>query len=96
MKEELEVDEKVDKIIKVQAKYNEINNYDIPKLFSKKIEEDLVPTAIKLSEYKNIKHTILKLLLKILDGDNLNSVQKTQIKDVLKEKYDWIEEKSVE
>jgi len=96
MKEEIELDEKIEKIIKVQAKYNEINNHDIPKLFSKNIEEDVVPRAIKLSGYKNIKHTVQKLLLKALKNDNLNFVEKTQIKDVLKEKYDWVEEKGSE
>ena len=96
MREEVELTEKIEKIIKVQAKYNEINNHDIPKLFSKNIEQDVVPMAKKLSDYKNIKHTIQKLLVKVLERDNLNSVQKTQIKDVLKEKYGWKEEKSAE
>jgi len=96
MKEDIELTKKIEKTIKVQAKYNEINNHDIPKLLSKDIENDVVPTAVKLSEYKNIKHTIQKLLVKVLERDNLNFVQKTQIKDILKEKYDWIEEKSVE
>jgi len=95
MREEVELDEKIDKIIKIQAKYNEINNHDIPKLFSKNIEQDVVPIAKKISEYKNIKHTIQKLLVKVLERDNLNFVQKTQIKDVLKEKYGWEEEKGV-
>jgi len=96
MKEEIELDERIDKIIKVQYKYNEINNHDIPKLFSKYIEKDVIPTAVKLSAYKNIKHTVQKLLLKALKNDNLNFVQKTQIKDILKEKYAWEEEKSAE
>jgi len=96
MREEVELDERIDKIIKIQAKYNEINNHDIPKLFSKNIEQDVVPIAKKLSEYKNIKHTIQKLLVKVLERDNLNFVQKTQIKDVLKEKYGWEEEKGAE
>ena len=96
MKEEIELDEKIDKIIKIQAKYNEINNYDIPKLFSKNIEDDVIPMAKKLSDYKNIKHTIQKLLVKVLERDNLNFVQKTQIKDILKEKYDWEEETGAE
>jgi len=96
MREEVKLDEKIDKIIKIQAKYNEINNHDIPKLFSKNIEQDVVPIAKKISEYKNIKHTIQKLLVKVLERDNLNFVQKTQIKDILKEKYDWEEEKGAE
>jgi len=96
MREEVELDERIDKIIKIQAKYNEINNHDIPKLFSKNIEQDVVPIAKKLSEYKNIKHTIQKLLVKVLERDNLNFVQKTQIKDVLKEKYGWEEETGAE
>ena len=96
MREELELDDKIDKIIKIQAKYNEINNHDIPKLFSKNIEQDVVPIAKKISDYKNIKHTIQKILVKVLERDNLNFVQKTQIKDVLKEKYGWKEEKSAE
>ena len=96
MREVIELDEKIDKTIRIQAKYNEINNYDIPKLFSKNIEEDVIPIAKKLSDYKNIKHTIQKFLVKSLESDNLNFVQKTQIKDVLKEKYGWEEEKSAE
>jgi len=96
MKEEVTLDEKIDKTIRIQAKYNEINNYDIPRLFSKNIEQDVIPTAVKLSSYKNIKHTIQKLLVKVLERDNLNFVQKTQIKDVLKEKYGWEEEMGAE
>ena len=96
MKEEVDLIEKIERVIQIQAKYNEINNHDISKLFSKNIERDVVPTAKKLSDYKNIKHTIQKFLVKSLENDNLNFVQKTQIKDVLKEKYAWEEEKSAE
>jgi len=96
MKEDVELTKKIEKTIKVQAKYNEINNHDIPKLLSKDIEKDVIPTAVKLSDYKNIKHTIQKVLFKVLENGNLNFVERTQIKDVLKEKYGWEEEKGAE
>ena len=94
MKGESELTEKIEKTIKIQAKYNEINNYYIPLLFSKNIEEDVVFTAKKLSSDHHIKRIILNFLLDILEEDKLNFVQKTEIKDVLKEKYGWVEEKS--
>jgi hypothetical protein len=91
MKEEIDIDEKISKILVIQSKYNEINNSDIPKLFSKDIEERVIPTARKLSEYKDLRHIIIKLLLKALENDKLNYVEKTQIKDILQECYGWEE-----
>jgi hypothetical protein len=91
MKQEIDVEEKISKIIVIQSKYNEINNHDIPKLFSKKVEENVVPSAKKLSEYGELKHIVSKLLLKALENDKLNYVEQTQIQDVLKEYYDWDE-----
>jgi hypothetical protein len=91
MKEDIDLDERISKILLIQSKYNEINNSDIPKLFSKHIEEKVVPTARKLSEYKELRHIVIKLLLKALENDKLNYVEITQIKDILKECYDWEE-----
>jgi len=91
MKQETDVEEKVNKIIITQSKYNEINNHDIPKLFSKKIEDEVIPSAKKLSEYTDLKHIVSKLLLKALENDKLNYVEQTQIRDVLREYYDWNE-----
>jgi len=91
MKEDIGIDEKISQILVIQSKYNEINNSDIPKLFSKDIEERVIPTARKLSEYKELRHIVIKLLLKALENDKLNYVEKTQIKDILKECYGWEE-----
>jgi hypothetical protein len=91
MKQDIELEDKISKILIIQSKYNEINNSDIPKLFSKHIEEKVVPTARKLSEYKELRHIVIKLLLKALENDKLNYVEITQIKDILKECYDWEE-----
>ena len=91
MKQEIDIDDKVNQVMIAQAKYNEINNHYIPKLFSKKIEEELVPTAKKLSEYMELKYVINKLLLKVLHNNKLNYVEQTQVRDVLKDFYDWDE-----
>jgi len=89
MKQDISLDEKISKLLVIQSKYNEINNSDIPKLFSKDIEEKVVPTARKLSEYKELRHIVIKLLLKALENDKLNYVEITQIKDILKDCYGW-------
>jgi len=91
MKEDMNLDEKISQLLVIQSKYNEINNSDIPKLFSKDVEEKVVPTARKLSEYKELRHIVVKLLLKALENDKLNYVETTQIKDILKECYGWEE-----
>ncbi|CAA6818029.1 MAG: Unknown protein [uncultured Sulfurovum sp.] len=93
MKEDVELDIKLNKTLLVQARYNEINNYDIPKLFSKDIEGKVVPSAKKLSEHKQLKNIIIKLLLKALDNDKLNYAEEIQIKDVLRDCYNWTEKK---
>lgn len=92
MKQDIDLDTKIDKILMIQSKYNEINNSDIPKLFSKDINEKVIPTARKLSEYQDLKHIVRKLLVKALENDKLNYVETTQIKDILKECYDWKDE----
>ena len=87
----LETEEKIEKIITIQGQYNEINNQSIPKLFSRRIEADVIPTAEKLSEYKKIKHIIIEVLEKLLKRDDYSFVDKENIKDVLISYYHWEE-----
>lgn len=93
LKQDIELESKLNKILNIQSKYNEINNHDIPRLFSKDVEGRVIPIAKKLSEYRNLRTIIIKLLLKALENDKLNYTDETQIKDVLKEYYNWEEKK---
>ena len=83
-----EDNEKLEKIIFIQNKYNEINNQTLPKLFSSDIKE-ITTAAIKLSEYKILKRVIAKFLKELLqeDKDKYTYAQKAQIESVLYKYY---------
>jgi hypothetical protein len=87
----LSTDEKLNKIIIVQSKYNEVNNQSIPKIFSKNMEEKVIPASIKLSEIKKIHHIIIEELEKKLNDDTLSFIDKESIKEVLITYYNWKE-----
>lgn len=87
------IDEKLEQITIIQAKYNEINNQDIPKLFSKNFRERVVPSAKKLSQIKEVSHIVKKELEKLLEDKDYSLVDREEIKEVLEDCYNWKEEK---
>ena len=87
------IDEKLEEITIIQAKYNEINNQNIPKLFSKNIKDVAIPVAEKLSESKEVAHIIKKELEKLLEDEDYSFVDREDIREVLKDYYAWKEEK---
>lgn len=91
MNSSFSTDEKLNKIILVQSKYNEVNNQSIPKIFSKNIEEKVIPALIKLSEITKIHHIIIEELDKKLNDDTLSFIDKESIKEVLINYYNWEE-----
>ena len=88
----LDFTEKLLKVIAIQSRYNETNNQSIPKLFSNNIEEDVVPTAIKLSEYQELHEIIMEHLEAVLLDVHYSFADKARVKEVLYNRYGWIEE----
>jgi len=89
--DKLNFEEKLLKIIAIQSRYNETNNQSIPKLFAHKIEEEVVPTAIKLSEYKELHEIIIEHLEELLSNNHYSFADKARIKEVLQTRYNWEE-----
>ena len=85
----LELDEKLAKSVIIQGQYNETNNHDIPNLFSTDIENRVIPTAKKLSEFHELRDIIVEYLEKFLDKEEYSYANKSQIKDMLREYYNW-------
>ena len=91
---QISTDEKLEQISIVQAKYNEINNQDIPKLFSKKMKEVAIPSARKLSKIKEVSHIMKKELEKLLADEDYSFVDREDIREVLEDCYNWKEDKN--
>lgn len=89
----LELSEKLVQSVIIQGQYNETNNHDIPNLFSNNIQERVIPTAIKLSEFVELTDIIIEYLEKLLKKKCLSYANKSRIKDVLRDYYGWIEKK---
>ena len=88
--------EKLSKVVAIQSRYNETNNQSIPKLFSHKVEEEIVPTAIKLSEYHELHEIIIEHLEEILLNSHYSFADKARVKEVLYNRYAWIEQQDIE
>jgi len=87
--------EKLSKVIAIQSRYNEINNQSIPKLFSDNIEEAVVPSAVKLSEYQDLHSIIIEHLELLLVDNHYSFADKARVKEVLHTCYHWVEEQEV-
>jgi hypothetical protein len=87
--------EKLSKVIAIQSRYNETNNQSVPKLFSHHIEEEVVPTAIKLSEYQELHEIIIEHLEKLLLDSHYSFADKARVKEVLHIRYHWVEQQEV-
>jgi len=83
----LTLDEKLIKSVIIQGQYNETNNHDIPNLFSTDVENCIIPTAKKLSEFEELKAIIKEYLEKLLDKDSYSYANKSRIRDVLQKYY---------
>jgi len=94
--ENLNFTEKLSKVIAIQSRYNETNNQSIPKLFSHNIEEEVVPTAIKLSEYEELHSIIIEHLETLLFDSHYSFADKARVKEVLHIRYHWVEKQEVD
>ena len=83
---DMDIEKRIDELIFIQNKYNEINNQTVPKLFSKNINR-LIEAAEKLAEYKELNHIIANFLKELLKKDTFTWADKYRIKDVLKNEY---------
>jgi len=92
----LDFAKKLSKVIAIQSRYNETNNQSVPKLFSHEIEKEVVPTAIKLSEYEELHAIIIEHLETLLLDNYYSFADQARVKEVLHTRYDWKEEQKVE
>ena len=86
---DLTPDKKLVKSVAIQGRYNETNNHDVPNLFSTDIENRVIPTAKKLSEFEELKDIVIEYLERLLAKDIYSYANKSRIKDLLREYYDW-------
>ncbi len=85
----ISVDDKLQQITIIQGRYNEINNNDIPKLFSDNVKDELVPVAIKLSKENALCDIIIDHLKRSIKKNGYSYADISRIKEVIKKHYNY-------
>ena len=83
------IEDKLKKITIIQGRYNEINNNDIPKLFSDNIKDILIPAAKKLSGESELSGIIIDHLVHSIKENGYSDADSLRIKNMLKKDYNY-------
>ncbi|CAA6813442.1 MAG: Unknown protein [uncultured Sulfurovum sp.] len=71
------------KFVNIEGRYNETLNHDLPNLFSTEIQDIVIPTIKKLSEFTELKEIIAEHVNQLLEKD-LAYTDKSKLQQVLK------------
>ncbi len=85
----ISIDNKLQQITIIQGRYNEINNNDIPKLFSDNVKDELIPVAIKLSKERAFHDIIIDHLKRSIKKNGYSYADISRIKEVVKKYYNY-------